>query len=133
MIYSHYSDAPWDDARWPNFSAKEMSCPCCGEYYHHPAAFDAIQAVRVLINRPIRFNSTHRCAIHNARVGGAPLSQHKKWAGDIALAGQDRVALRDACMELGFTGFGYYGTFLHIDTGRPRWWASAAGGKLWKV
>jgi hypothetical protein len=133
MIYAHYSSPPWDKARWPNFSAKELACPHCGEYYHDTRMLDAIQAVRSSLGKPLRINSAHRCALHNARVGGAPLSQHKKIAFDISLHGHDREALKAACREAGFTGFGHYGTFLHVDMGRPRWWASTAGRRLWNL
>lgn len=135
ILYDHYSDAPWDEDRWPNFSAAELACPHCDEYYHSILFLDAIQFVRTKTGKPVRLNSAHRCWFYNAskRIGGAPLSEHKKIAGDIDLEGHDRIGLRDACIEAGFTGFGYYGTFLHVDMGRPRWWASKAGRQLWKL
>jgi len=61
------------------------------------------------------------------------LSEHKKIAVDISLKGHDRIELRDACIEAGFMGIGYYGTFLHVDMGRHRWWASKAGRQLWNL
>ena len=133
ILYAHYSEAPWDSARWKNFTVKELACPHCGEYYHSIAANDAIQQVRDMTGCVIRLNSTHRCWFYNAskRIGGAPLSEHKKIAFDIRLAGHDRDKLKAACQEAGFTGFGHYGTFLHVDMGRPRWWISIAGRKLW--
>ncbi|MCK5127657.1 MAG: hypothetical protein KAR42_15475 [candidate division Zixibacteria bacterium] len=135
MIYSHYSEAPWDKERWPNFSPKELACPHCGEYYHNTAFLDAIQYVRTKAGKPIRLNSAHRCWLYNAskHIGGAPMSEHKKIAGDISLDGHDRFKLKELCKEAGFTGFGHYATFLHTDMGRPRWWTSKAGRQLWNL
>ncbi|MFI2810156.1 D-Ala-D-Ala carboxypeptidase family metallohydrolase [Microbulbifer sp. JSM ZJ756] len=133
MLYPHYSEIPESVWRWPDFSPQEpnLACPCCGEFYLNVAAMDALQAVRDEIKRPIRINSGHRCALHNARVGGAPLSQHKLIAFDLSLAGHDRLALRDACKRAGFTGFGYYRTFLHVDPGRRRFWYGRGARQLW--
>ena len=123
MLYLSPADAPWDAARWPNFSPFEpnLACPCCGEFWFDPAMLDGLQAIRDAAG-PIRVTSGHRCAIHNAQVGGAPLSQHKTVAWDIALAGLDRAAVYRAAAEAGFTGFGFAVSFLHVDGGRPRRW-----------
>ena len=96
---------------------------------------DVLQAMRDDIGRPLRVLSAHRCGIHNARVGGAPLSQHLKLAVDIALDGHDPVRLRRAAVRAGFTGFGYYRTFLHLDLGRPRQWVSPHPSvrTLWQI
>lgn len=134
VIYSHYNLAPWDKERWPNFTAKELSCPCCGEYYHHGPTLDAIQFVRNDIGKPVFINSGHRCWRHNAEVGGAPLSQHKKIALDLSTKNHDKHELKKACVKAGFKGFGHYMTFLHVDMGRKRWWVSSKGAaKLWKL
>ncbi|MEL6210487.1 MAG: D-Ala-D-Ala carboxypeptidase family metallohydrolase, partial [Pseudomonadota bacterium] len=59
--------------------------------------------------------SGHRCDLWNAAVGGAPRSQHKKIAADIALAGHDRHKLKAAAERAGFSGLGLARTFLHVD------------------
>ncbi|HEY0281068.1 MAG TPA: D-Ala-D-Ala carboxypeptidase family metallohydrolase [Rhizomicrobium sp.] len=112
-------DAPWDASRWPHFTAREIACPCCGEVTVWPLALDALEALRAAMNAPLRINSGHRCALHNARVGGAPLSLHKRLAFDVALARHDPAALASAARACGFRGFGFGQTFLHLDT-RPR-------------
>jgi len=68
-------------------------------------------------------------------VGGAPLSQHLRLAADISLVGHDKRALLLACRRAGFTSFGFYNTFLHIDLGRPRsqYRLNKAPGKGWKL
>lgn len=111
-----YKNAPWDALRWPNFSARELACPCCGEMVVWAQALDAIQALRDAMGAPLIINSGHRCALHNARVGGAPLSMHKKLAFDVALAGHDEKRLALAARDCGFRGLGYANSFLHLDT-----------------
>ena len=133
MLYSHFSLVPWDAVRWPNFRPGEpgLACRCCGEFYLDPAAFDRLQELRGRLGRPIRINSGHRCPIHNARVGGAPLSMHKRVAFDVSLVGLTPAALVAAARLSGFRGFGFYATFLHLDLGRPRTWKTKGGAKTW--
>ena len=115
--------APWSAERWPDFSARELACPCCGELCVLERALDAIQRLRDALAAPLVIDSGHRCALHNARVGGAPLSQHKALAFDVRLDGHDPMALRAAARATGFTGFGYANTFLHLDVrARPAHW-----------
>lgn len=121
----------WDYSRWGNFSAIEMSCPCCGEFWVDTKAFDKIQHVRSMLGIPVYLNSTHRCRIHNAKVGGRPLSKHKKIAFDISLRNHNISYLLNAVKSAGFTGLGYYNTFLHSDTGRYRYWVTKGGRKRW--
>jgi|WetSurMetagenome_2_1015567.scaffolds.fasta_scaffold216969_2 zinc D-Ala-D-Ala carboxypeptidase len=106
----------WDARRWPDFSPRQIACPCCGEVYLWPAALDALESLRARQGAPLDITSGHRCALHNARVGGAPLSQHKRLAFDIALQGHDLARLLAAARLSGFTGFGFGQTFLHLDT-----------------
>jgi len=115
--------ATLDAARWPHFTARELACPCCGEMFVLPEALDAIEALRVAMNAPLRIDSGHRCALHNARVGGAPLSMHKKLAFDVALGAHDPALLASQARKCGFRGFGFGQTFLHLDTrARPAHW-----------
>ena len=117
------SSPPWDTLRWPHFVAREFACPCCGEIVIWPAALDALERLRATVSAPLHLTSAHRCALHNARVGGAPLSLHKRLAFDIALSGHDPARLFAAARAAGFTGFGFGQTFLHLDTrARPAHW-----------
>lgn len=83
---------------------------------------DALQAIRSWLGAPVKINSGHRCRLHNARVGGAPLSQHKKIAFDIRIGKHDRKKLLSYARAAGFTGFGLYHSFLHVDRGPRRHW-----------
>lgn len=113
----------WDSRRWPNFTASEFACKHCGENYVWFEFYDRIQRARNIAGVPFNFNSGHRCAVHNAFVGGAPLSEHKRLACDIRVAGHNRGQIYRACQSAGFTGFGFYQTFLHVDLGRARQWS----------
>ena len=128
------NDTHIDSWRWPDFEPSEFACRHCGETYHWPEFLDKIQAVRSDLGRPLVILSGHRCSLHNAWVGGAPFSQHLKLAADILALGHDRAKLLRACRNAGFTGFGFYHTFLHIDLGRPRtWWAGEKAKQLWQI
>ena len=130
----HSNVSGMTDWPWPNFSPSELACRHCGEQYHWSRFMDGLQAARNLAGRPFKILSGHRCSLHNARIGGAPLSQHLRLAADISLQGHERGALYWACQQAGFTGFGFYTTFLHIDLGRPRrWYGSGKAKDLWQV
>ena len=125
---------PDDGWRWPDFSRAEMACRHCGAFQAWPAFMDALQAARDRVGRPFRILSGHRCSLHNARVGGAPRSQHLRLAVDIGLHGHDPGALHAALRASGFTGFGFYSTFIHADMGPPRhWFGSAKAKQQWQL
>lgn len=129
ILYANWRDAPGGGAwRWPHFSARELACRCggrhCdGEYLHHPAFLDALERLRGTIG-PLTINSGRRCALHNAAVGGAALSQHKvAIACDVALGSHDPVVLARAAARSGFRGLGFGRSFLHLDARvRPPGW-----------
>jgi len=119
-----------DNWRWPNFSPEEFACRHCGELFEWPAFMDRIQLARSDVGSSFIILSGHRCTLHNARVGGAPFSQHLKLAADISTLGHNRRILFQACKKAGFTGFGFYQNFLHIDIGPPRMWWSGEKAKI---
>lgn len=126
--------AGWPFWQWPDFTPSEMACRHCGESYIWPEFMDRLQQARDVVGRPFRIHSAHRCSLHNARIGGAPLSQHLKLAADIGIYGHDRRALYLACRQAGFRGFGFYQTFLHIDLGPKRhWYGSQKARRLWQT
>lgn len=131
MMYRHWKDAPWDKSRWPNFHPSEFACHHCGEFYYDPSAFDMYQAARTAANIPFVVNSGHRCWRHNAAIGGAPRSQHKKIAFDTAVNNRTKSVILRALREAGFSTFGFYGTFIHTDPRPGRRWATNAGRVTW--
>jgi Peptidase M15. len=113
-------DGVWN---WPHVDPRTVACRCCGETFVDPAALAALERLALSLGETPVVTSGHRCAQHNARVGGAPLSMHKRLAFDIALAGHDKARLVAAARAAGFTGFGFGQTFLHCDTrARPAHW-----------
>jgi hypothetical protein len=133
QFFSRAQDAPWDSARWPHFTARELACHCCGEVCVWPEALDAIERLRAAMAAPLVINSGHRCALHNARVGGAPLSLHKKLAFDVSLSGHDPARLAAAAHASGFRGFGFGNNFLHLDTRAHavRWFYGERSKRKW--
>jgi uncharacterized protein YcbK (DUF882 family) len=130
VIYRHWELVPASVWSWSSFSPAEIACRHCGELLLDLDFMDGLQDLRDLLGRPVHLTCAYRCAVHNARVGGAPGSMHLKGrAADIALLRLPRAALAHAGLSAGFTGFGYYNTFLHVDTGRRRWWGNK---EIWK-
>lgn len=129
--------------RWPDFAPSEVACRGCtaqnschrDRYAIVPEAMDCLQALRNLIYQPVAINSAYRCPFHNVKVGGAPRSHHRVGdAFDISIRGMidnQKMVLVERAKIAGFTGFGFYGTFLHVDLGKPRKWHSRAGREEW--
>jgi hypothetical protein len=119
---------------WPDFTPAEMACRHCGETFYWARFMQALQDARRAVGRPFHILSAHRCSLHNANIGGAPLSQHLKLAADIALYNHDRHQLYESLSNAGFTGFGFYSTFIHVDLGRKRhWFGSQKTKDLWQL
>lgn len=113
---------------WKDFVPAEVDCSHCGRMGVKPDAMDALQRLRSALRRPLRINSAYRCPEHNKAVGGAKNSQHLMGtAFDIStynMGEVERLELLDAAKEAGFTGFGFYNSFLHVDIGPSREWGS---------
>lgn len=124
MIYEHWQDV--SRAAWPCefFSPKEIACKGTGEVLVNMAALQALDEFRKALGVPFSPNSAYRSAYHNARVGGAPLSQHRLGtAFDIPLVAGTKEQIHNIARSVGFRGFGMnYKTFVHIDMGRARTW-----------
>lgn len=131
-LYDHWSkvNAVAFRERWPNFSPAEIACRGSGAVLIDPAALDKLQLLRSAIGKPLIVTSGYRSPAHNKAEGGEPGSLHLEGrAFDIAIANHDPTRLEDAARRFGFGGIGRYPNngFIHIDTGRVRWW----GAKEW--
>jgi hypothetical protein len=99
-----------------------LECKCgCGTSFIGEDVLWQLEDLRVLIGRPFSPFSAARCPVHNATVGGAPLSQHRSTemrpctAFDIPLVAP-KARLIEAAEQVGFDGLGInYNTFLHVD------------------
>ena len=112
-----------------HFSFDELACRCCGFVHFEAEALARLEALRVALGVPFSPSSACRCPIHNARVGGAALSQHRAdelrpaTAIDIPLVAP-KARLIEIARGVGFRGLGVsYRTFLHVDNRlRPAQW-----------
>ena len=105
------------------------------EHFIDPGLFDALSAIRHRVQSPAPFQiiSGYRSPRTNAMLRGdghgvAEHSQHLLGkAIDIRLQGVDLRHLRNAALDLGAGGVGYYpsSNFVHVDTGRVRQWTGA--------
>lgn len=119
----NYRDIGAADWTWPHFTPREIACRGTGEIVVVPELLDRLEALRDKLG-PLAINCAYRSPLHNARVGGAPLSEHKFGrAADIALHGHNKADLIAAARAVGFSGLGVnYATFLHVDIGPRRQW-----------
>ena len=124
-VYDHWSQVPRTQLSWPweHFQPKEMACKGTGKLTVVNGLLDRLDALRTRCGFPLTVLSAFRSPYHNAFVGGAVFSLHlKALAVDLSIVGRDKKLMERIAKEEGFTGFGYYRTFLHIDLGRPRTW-----------
>jgi uncharacterized protein YcbK (DUF882 family) len=128
MRYKHHSDVP--ATLWPFafFTPREIASKGDGSILIDFDALNKLEAARRIAGKPFIISSAYRDPVHNARVGGAPMSMHKLGrAFDVSLQDHNRMALLRACEQAGFTGFGFYKNFLHLDTGVRRKWGQSWG------
>ena len=123
--WSHWSLVDPAEWRWENFSPAELASNGDGSLVVVGYALDILQELRTLMGQPLTINSAYRDPIYNAVVGGAPLSRHKVGdAFDVSIVGLDKWQLEGLAKQVGFEGFGYYNSFLHLDTGGFRSWGA---------
>lgn len=121
LSFSHYSQFPMEQWRWPNFSPRELASKREGELKIHVPSLDKLQALRSALGTPLLITSAYRSPAHNRAVGGAPNSYHMKgMAFDVRQDNQDPDYFQKIAKEVGFTGIIRYPSsgFIHIDT-RP--------------
>ena len=120
----HYTEIEAKDWRWPSFMPKEIACKGDGLIMVDEEALDKLQRFRDLVGGPVLLNSAYRSVAYNTRVGGAPKSQHLRGrAFDVRITpALPREKIHKLAKQAGFTGFGDYNTFVHIDVGPTRYW-----------
>lgn len=99
-----------------NFSAEELSCPCCGKNAMWLPFMSRVQRVRDSYGRGMKVDSAYRCEKHNRAIGGASESYHMSgraidiWAPDP----RDKWQIARGAMLEGLTVI-VYDSFLHLD------------------
>lgn len=109
------------------FKRREFACKCgCGTSTVDAELLKVITEVREHFEAPTSITSGHRCAKHNANVGGAKNSVHMTGkAADIKVSGIHPSVVADY-LEKKYPsqyGIGRYASFTHIDVrdGKSRW------------
>lgn len=76
-----------------------------------------LDKTRHMAGIPFHVNSGYRTRQHNASVGGVASSAHTRgFAADIRATTRDaQIAIVRAARAAGFTRFGIYDTFIHLD------------------
>ncbi len=122
-FYKHWREVPASIWVWDSFKPYEIASHGDGSLLLVIPAMNTLQALRNKLDCPLIINDGYRDPLHNARIGGAPLSLHKKGlAFDISYHNVDKERLYNVAKEVGFSGFGHYSTFLHVDLGKKREW-----------
>lgn len=109
------------------FKRKEFACRCgCGTSTVDAELLQVVTDVREHFDLPVVVNSGHRCAKHNASVGGAKNSVHMTGkAADIKVSSIHPSVVADY-LEKKYPdkyGIGRYKSFTHIDVRdvKARW------------
>lgn len=111
----------------PHFHRTEFACNCgCGFDTVDTDTLSVLEAVRTHFGKPVIINSGCRCPDYNAKVGGAPNSQHTLGrAADIRVQGVEPSDVYDwLAANFPTASLGRYATFTHVDTrshGPARW------------
>jgi hypothetical protein len=132
-FFSSVEDIPIEIWRWPNFTPYEICCKGSGSIIIDEIAMDCLQKLRTLMEAPIIINSGYRNPSYNHKVGGKINSLHVKGrAFDISLQYHPHRKLFQYGKKAGFTGFGLYDSFIHMDTGLSRTWVDKTYSTLWQ-
>ena len=108
-----------------NFKSTEFDChgkDCCLTTKVDEDLVKILQDIRDHFGKPVNVSSAYRCETHNANVGGATGSRHKKGqAADIYINGIAPAEIAKYAESKGVLGIGLYetdkdGHFVHIDT-----------------
>lgn len=123
MLYSHYSEIKPENWPYRFFTPRELASRGDGSLLIDHDAIMRLDAMRETVGKPFIITSAYRDPLHNARVGGAPKSYHKRGkAFDILLSGHNPDQLKREAERAGFGGIALANSFIHVDTGPRRTW-----------
>jgi len=75
ILYDHYTQV--NEWLWPHFTPQEIASRGDKSILVNYEALDKLENARTIMRKSFIINSAYRDPLHNARVGGAPLSSHK--------------------------------------------------------
>ena len=115
LAMSNQAPRLYGDSKY--FTIAELQCAGTLKCAMDPKFMKALEKVREEYGKPMRVTSGYRSLEHNAKIGGAPNSQHLHGlAVDISCTDSfARFELIRLGMKHGLTGFGIAQTFLHMD------------------
>jgi hypothetical protein len=97
----------------PHFDSREFACRHCGVELWTDHLVEHLERLRGIIGEPLLIVSAYRCAVHNARIGGAGGSMHLTGEAVDLRRGYARVS---QASHAGFTGIGAsLGWATHVD------------------
>lgn len=122
-----------------HFLESELACHCgCGVNGTVQELLDALEAFRSLVGAPVTLDCAYRCPAHNAKIGGAPKSQHVLGrAADVKVKGKTARDLYGIALQVpAIRGLGVddHKQYLHLDVRRTetlaQWCYSKTGGTI---
>ena len=122
-----------DWGKYPNFSAKEFACQCCGSEGINEELVAKAQVLRDIYKKPLTVTSGYRCPLQPIeRKKSAPGAHSLGLAVDFGVDRGDAYEVLKIAFSLGFTGIGVQqkgdGRFIHLDIAdkqlpRPTVWS----------
>ena len=107
----------------PNFTKKEMECPCCGDCNMSSNFMDNLQALRSVCGFGFKVNSAYRCDKYNAKVSSNTRGQHSTGeAVDISIKDRYKrfTILKVAIGMKYFKDIAIAKTFIHLGKGNVK-------------
>jgi|21_taG_2_1085346.scaffolds.fasta_scaffold37880_2 uncharacterized protein YcbK (DUF882 family) len=99
-----------------HFSHNELKCKETGENEIDPRALSMLEELRVKWGKPMTLNSAYRSPNHSVEKKKAKAGTHAQGiAFDIRTVPNEQPELIKLAMEVGFKGFGFHKSFLHVD------------------
>lgn len=99
------------------FVTKELQCKCgCGVSGVDARALSMLNELRKRWGKPMVLTSAYRCANHPVEAKKAKPGMHNTGlAFDIRTTPREQPKLIKLALEVGFKGFGFHKSFLHVD------------------
>jgi uncharacterized protein YcbK (DUF882 family) len=111
------------------FTEAEFACKHCNVAKMDQAFIDKLNQLRDKYGKPLTISSGYRCPDHPIEAKKTVSGMHSTGkAADVAVQGEEALAVLSLAMQLGFTGIGVQqkgnGRFIHLDCrDKPTIWS----------